>query len=267
MLKKLIKYEWKTMAWQYAAPFLVYIAVCVLSFFLIRSGNPTAEIWGTVLVSVGAMVLAVVMFLAFFRRYDRNFYGGEGYLMFTLPVRTRSLLFAKLLVSFIWFTLYLALLFAVLLFFLIPANHEMISMPALSDLLTGLWNNMDKVLLTLLYYVVAVLGGILDIYFAITVSHLELWRRFGKLMGFVAFVAVNFVFYLPFWFMSEVLHLQADMGQGLFNLSVKEGSGTLALVSVPATLPFWLTLAYTAAFHVGIFFLIAWVMERRTTVK
>ena len=48
----------------------------------------------------GICVISVVLMV---RRFSSNLLQDEGYLMFTLPVSTHSLIWSKLIVSFVWF--------------------------------------------------------------------------------------------------------------------------------------------------------------------
>lgn len=260
MLKKLIKYEWKAMRWHYAVPFLVYIAAFVFSMVLIH-WHPVAAGF---IVFGGLFVLAIWMFMTFFRRYNANLYGSEGYLMFTLPVRSRELLFSKILVSFLWLTLYLILTAAVILLtaLSLAKGIHIEQFPAIGEILKVLGAHIGSIVLMLLYYIVGVVACILDIYFAITVSKLAIWRRFSVFMGFMAFVALNLVRSIPIWLVGYFFNISAS--NQIVHL---EFSGNRPVINFSLTMGFWVMLAYTAAFAVGIFFLTAWVMKKHTSLK
>lgn len=264
MLSKLIKYEWKAMRWQYAAPFLVYIIAAVFALVI---GHWHSIISGLIIFG-GLFALAVLMFFSFFRRYNSNLYGNEGYLMFTLPVRTEELLFSKALVSFIWFTLYLLLAIAVGVgaVFALTNNPHIPNLPEFSQIWNAVYPHIGDILLFLFYYIVAILSGILDIYFAITVSKLGIWRRFGVFMGFVAYVAINIVRGIPIWILEFVLHAKIDVSQNIVKVTqAGPAHATVTLGSVGGW--FWVALLYSIAFAVGTFFLTAWIMRKYTSLK
>nr|MBP9921366.1 ABC transporter permease [Proteiniclasticum sp.] len=48
---------------------------------------------------VGIMVMTFILIVT---RFDRNLLGDEGYLMFTLPAKTSTLITAKLLTAILW---------------------------------------------------------------------------------------------------------------------------------------------------------------------
>lgn len=263
MLSKLIKYEWKAMRWQYAVPFLVYIIAAVFALVI---GHWHPILSGLILFG-GLFALAVLMFFSFFRRYNSNLYGNEGYLMFTLPVRTEGLLLSKALVSFIWFTLYLLLAIAVVVGAVFAlTNDPHIQFPELNRMGAEIIAHIGDILLFLFYYIVGILSGILDIYFAITVSKLGIWHRFGVFMGFVAYVAINIVRGIPVWILEFVLHAKIDVSQNIVKVA-EAGSphATLTLGSVGGW--FWVALLYSIAFAVGTFFLTAWIMRKCTSLK
>lgn len=263
MLSKLIKYEWKAMRWQYAVPFLVYI---IASVFALVIGHWHPIISGLIIFG-GLFALAVLMFFSFFRRYNSNLYGNEGYLMFTLPVRTEELLFSKALVSFIWFTLYLLLTIAVVVVaMLVMASNPHLQFPELNRLGAEILAHIGDILLILFYYIVTILSGILDIYFAITVSKLGIWHRFGVFMGFVAYVAINIVRGIPIWILEFVLHAKVDVSQNIVKVTqVGSQHAAFTLGSVGGW--FWVALLYSIAFAVGTFFLTAWIMRKYTSLK
>lgn len=264
MLSKLIKYEWKAMRWQYAVPFLIYIIAAVFGLIL---GHWHPVISGLIIFG-GLFALSVLMFFAFFRRYNSNLYGNEGYLMFTLPVRTEGLLFSKVLVSFIWFTLYLLLFLAVAVgaVFALTNNPHIPDFPTFSQIWTVVFPHIGDILLILFYYIVLIMSSILDIYFAITVSKLAIWRRFGVFMGFVAYAAINIVRGIPIWILEFGLHMKLDVSQNILKVT-QAGSAhaTVTLGSVGGW--FWVALLYSIAFAVGTFFLTAWIMRKYTSLK
>lgn len=52
---------------------------------------------------LGIMVVCAMSLIMMIQRFYKNLLGQEGYLMFTLPVSVDALVWAKLIVSFVWF--------------------------------------------------------------------------------------------------------------------------------------------------------------------
>lgn len=110
MLKKLFKHEWRSF---FFAPTLALIIFAVISILLDvsiftpvwDSENPFLFLFDIMFVMIYYFsIIAVVLVPQIISviRFYRNLFTDEGYLMFTLPVKTSDLLNAKLLVSFTW---------------------------------------------------------------------------------------------------------------------------------------------------------------------
>lgn len=110
MLGKLIKHEWRAF-WK--IPAFVSLFLAIFTVFGVIALN--AKIWETenpVIQSLSVFVLMfyyiaiiVISFVSILYtalRFYKNMYSDEGYLMHTLPVTQKSLIFSKLIVSYAW---------------------------------------------------------------------------------------------------------------------------------------------------------------------
>ena len=110
MLGKLVKHEWRAF-WK--IPAFVSLFLAIFTVFGVIALN--AKIWETenpVIQSLSVFVLlfyyialivisfVIVLYTAL--RFYKNIYTDEGYLMHTLPVTQKSLIFSKLIVSYVW---------------------------------------------------------------------------------------------------------------------------------------------------------------------
>ena len=111
MLSKLIKYEFKATARKMLPLMAAVVALAALSGVSVMMldkaedyGFLTAVFVATLMaffVCIFAVcVMAVVVMI---QRFYNNILGSEGYMMFTLPVSVDALVWAKLIVSFVWF--------------------------------------------------------------------------------------------------------------------------------------------------------------------
>ena len=108
MLRKLLKYEFQSTA----RVFLPFYGALVIMSFLARltvwNYDETSQWMGLLLgISVSLYIIAIVAVMVVTTvvtvvRYYRNLYGDEGYLMQTLPVTADQLIWSKLIVSFVW---------------------------------------------------------------------------------------------------------------------------------------------------------------------
>lgn len=107
MLGKLLKYEWKATA-RIFVPFYLAVVVFALINRIFISLN-VSEGWMAFVagLSGAAYALAIVATLALtlfiiIQRFYKNLLGDEGYLMFTLPVKTWQNITSKLLIAVLW---------------------------------------------------------------------------------------------------------------------------------------------------------------------
>lgn len=105
MLGKLLKNEFKSTAHRVSWIYMVGAA----TLLILMLGYVTDKTWlgalaSIVLIIVGAVVLLVTL-VAVIAQYNSSMFGAEGYLSFTLPVSSRSLLTSKFLVSSTWILL------------------------------------------------------------------------------------------------------------------------------------------------------------------
>lgn len=125
MLKKLFRQEWKSFS---LAPLITMIILAVITLILAISfmtpfweqDNIFLELFGSLTIIAYAFSLAALSFcvtLCTAVRFYKNLFTDEGYLMFTLPVKTSELLLSKTLVSVLW--KFISIVFTVLSIFIV----------------------------------------------------------------------------------------------------------------------------------------------------
>lgn len=102
MLEKLIKYEYKATARIFIPIYIALLLVAVINR-VFRIGNIDVA-WGiSTLALVGLFIaLGVLTIIVIVQRFNKNLLGDEGYLMFTLPVKSEQLIVSKLIISIVW---------------------------------------------------------------------------------------------------------------------------------------------------------------------
>lgn len=111
MLGKLIKHEFRATRRVMLPLAVAVLLMAALSGYsaitLDREVDYGALTWvfvlSVVVFAVLLMSICVVSVIIMIERFYKNLLGGEGYLMFTLPVSVDALIWAKLIVSFVWF--------------------------------------------------------------------------------------------------------------------------------------------------------------------
>lgn len=111
MLGKLIKQEFKATGRTMLPFILVCLGLSVLAGLSTRAMETRQDYgWFTIIFGIviflfvaGLIAVCVMALVVSIERFRRNLLGDEGYLMFTLPVGVDSHIFAKLVVSSVWF--------------------------------------------------------------------------------------------------------------------------------------------------------------------
>lgn len=208
MFSQLVKHEFR--ATRRMVPF-VYLGTLGMGLVNMMSSRLDIE-WlfqlsmlVLILLCVAEVILTYVLIIS---RYYKNLYGQEGYLMFTLPVKSSHLLLSKVLVSFIWIMLSYVVLAVAILFILASVGWR--QGLGLQEQIQGIFSFVDAVgtspvmiaLACLIGY--AILGTLYllaQVFFAITVGSLSRLHKMG--------LAAPILTYLVLYFILQLLTLAA----------------------------------------------------------
>ena len=205
MFTKLLKYEFKSVGKWYFAMNIAVLATSILFGLMARKAVTTPDpntVYATGTGASGALI--AVLFLALgilisatwiatlfiiINRFSKNIFGREGYLTLTLPVSTHHLILSKLLMSFIWIV-FNSLILAVGTFLII------LPITGIKEILVELLQLIQEIslaewILSIIWFVLAVLSSTLMIYLAIAIGQLFSDKR--KLMGFLAYFIIFIV--------------------------------------------------------------------------
>lgn len=199
MLGKLLKYEVKATARLFLPLYLAVLLFAGINklfnpFKIIQTSKNLnlQSILGTLSIIVYfALIVAIIVMtlLIMIQRFYKNLLGDEGYLMFTLPVKSWEHIVSKLLVSMLWTILsFITVVFSI--FILIGIKNVFENLPELFNVVKDYIGNWG-IFLTLLYALVAVAGNIITIYCAIALGHL--YTKHKILASFGAYIGLYFI--------------------------------------------------------------------------
>ena len=132
MLGKLIKHELRGSGRTMLPFILVSLFLAVMAGFSMRAMEHQQDYsWFNILFGIviflfvaGLMAVCIMSVVVVINRFRQNLLGDEGYLMFTLPVSVDQHIWAKLIVSAIWFAAtFLTCMLAVMLMLLCNINN------------------------------------------------------------------------------------------------------------------------------------------------
>ena len=216
MLKKLMKYELKSTGRFFLPAYVALAVVAVINRLFIEfndnyynsyyytSSSAVDISQGTVIFLYVVLILitCVLTFAIMVQRFNKNLLSDEGYLMFTLPVKTNELLFSKVFTSMIWsFT---TAIVTVLSFMILFADKWFFS--NFYTVIQELFIHLQRYGLgahftawVIEFIIIAFLGSasaVLMSYAAIAIGHLsKKYRTFTAVVAYIGLLVVNQFFY------------------------------------------------------------------------
>jgi len=111
MFGKLMKYELRYLIRIFAPMWVIVFVLCVLSRLTVRpdlngmmyveGAEAILPVLAVMLAVIGIITMMIVATVVLLQRFYKGMFGDEGYLMFTLPVTTGSLIHSKAMSAFI----------------------------------------------------------------------------------------------------------------------------------------------------------------------
>lgn len=201
MLGKLFKHEMKACARLLLPLYLVLAVFTIMDRIVINLNifkGVLQLIPGTItfLYILSILAISVVSFVIIILRFYRNLMTDEGYLMFTLPVKTHELIDSKLLVSVIWTVASVA--GVVLSIFAVLVNnsrmHELQEgiQQMLSELHSDIGNYTALFIAEFaILFIISLFSNILEIYVSIAIG--QLFHEHKIIGSFGAYIVINIV--------------------------------------------------------------------------
>lgn len=206
MLGKLIKYEFKATGRTFLPLYGAILIVALVHRFLGRTSQDLFEElnrigdFSTVALVALFMALGVVTLVVTIQRFQKNLLSDEGYLMFTLPVKTRSLIASKMLVAVVW--VILSGIIGMTTFFILFVNKEFFTelLPFLSQFMSEikivLGDDMRRRGVAII--VQFMLAGFLNyiqfvmvIYLSLAIGQFPKFQKHRTAASFIAFFVIN----------------------------------------------------------------------------
>lgn len=232
MLRKLMKYEFKATARWFFPLYIAIVLFALISRTLISTQSvendiinnlrgilTTISILAYVLLFVGTMVISLVVVV---QRFYKSLLGDEGYLMFTLPVKTWQHTTSKLLIAMLWNVLSALIGFCSIMLF-IPSREMSELINELSKII-GIFNASFYILGGLIL-LVNIARTIIEIYAAISLGHI--FNKHRIILSFAFYIGINtisqvvYMLILPFVSSPFVKVISEDIS---FGVSIEHNS-------------------------------------------
>lgn len=198
MLGKLIKHEWKAVAKTLFFIHLAIVAMTLVGKILVsikavqKSEILTVSMVMVYVLSVIAVGIGTHIYLAM--RFYKNMYTDEGYLSFTLPVKSWEHIVSKGLIAIAWMVIDGVVIFASIMLLAIPKKEY-------KDLVDSIlhadwydfWNLSGGEYLLLVYVVVNVLLGLcaVPLTYYVSISIGQLFKNHKMLFSVIVYVVIK----------------------------------------------------------------------------
>ena len=141
--------------------------------------------------------LFVITIVVTIQRFNKNLLKDEGYLMFTLPVSSKSLVLSKYLTSLIWtFLSFIVALLSFTIIFIIP-TYKYFDYSYFINEFNLLFSNMlslnilGQFFKIILLMVISYTIFIFNVYLSLSVGQLPIFNRFRNISSFIGFLVIN----------------------------------------------------------------------------
>ncbi len=193
MLGKLIKYEFKATGRIFLPLFGALLLVAVISKLFMSLSFEIPMVIGiavSVIMIIGIFVITLIITL---QRFYKNLLTNEGYLMFTLPVNTDSLIWSKLIVASVWNIFSFVVVVAAIVIMTLGSFNLSEAIQCLMGFLASVGINGATLGVFIVEFIglalTSLLSGILTFYACMSISLFSNKHRI--LISFAAFIGFN----------------------------------------------------------------------------
>ncbi len=272
MLGKLIKNDFKASAHSMLGLYVIAILVGILTALSYAFDKLVVfQAIGTfilIMLSFAIMIITVFVMLSYF---NKSLYSNQGYLSYTIPVKSRDLLFSKALVSFSWVTLsyvlYIGIYAFIIKFFFSKIEPEVLEeLNMLYEMIEKLPDKsiLVKVIVALvLILFMEVLVLISQIFFSMTLSNIKPFNQFGTAGGVLLFIGVFAVMFGIFISLTRNLPVALYFADSKVSFTTNSMSGAVGEGTIIGIGGFIFQIISTAVMFIGTNYL----MKKKINIK
>lgn len=198
MLGKLLKYEFKATARIFLPLYVAILVVSIINGLFFDSELFNIQGISMILLMSLFVALFVITIIVTIQRFNNNLLKDEGYLMFTLPVSSKTLVLSKYIVSLVWALLSGLIAFiSFLLIVFIASNSMGINFYEYLQNFVYLFNSMIEYnaitvfLEILLIIFISYSSAIFMIYLSLSIGQLPIFNNHRNIASFVTFLVIN----------------------------------------------------------------------------
>lgn len=272
MLGKLLKYEIKHSARYVMAIYGCAFAVCAFMLLGMLADVAWITVVGSLLLYMVAFAAVVMTLVAVIKNFYDSLYGKQGYLTFTLPVKSSSILISKVIVSFFWIIMSCVLMAGIFGLILFNAKRQTgDSFTGIVDAIkmSGLLENLPSFGMFVKFVVILAVVALMYmltfvgfVYFAVTLANTRALQKHPKFFGFAIFFGVyGITNSLGAAFTSAFpLSVNITNEKVYIALTSMNSEDVLASFGLAGAL-------FMAVVAAGLLFATGWIMEHKVNIK
>jgi ABC-2 type transport system permease protein len=159
-----------------------------------------------------AVVISAVLFIWCIGIFSQDIYTDKGYLTFTLPKNGYFIIGSKLIVTCI-FNIVIGIVSGLSIYYYVT---RVVDIGKALDT-AGIRINMVSCILTLLLLIIiSTASSFIEIYFAITITRLAIFKsKLGKFMAFISYVVLSIVYGVVNWWLIKLFPQQFNINLNL----------------------------------------------------
>lgn len=204
MFGKLVKHDFIGSAHSLAPVYLVAAIIAGVTALSYAFDVTFLSAIGSLLLIIVVLAVVIITLFLIMSYFNKSMYTDQGYLTFTLPVKSRDVLASKIIVSFVWMVLSYAIMIGSLFLMVYFAKEklgeefgyeigeivDMIRTISGSGGLPALSNIIKIVVGILIYGFVSIMIIVATSFFSITLSNVRGFNKMGFFGGILIFVAI-----------------------------------------------------------------------------
>lgn len=274
MLRKLLKHEFiatgRIMGIVYAVVALIMGYVLISYFAVQRDEASIGQMLGITVLMLISMCMFVLTAVIMVTNFQKTLYGDQGYLTFTLPVKSVSLLASKVITSTIWFVAAFATLIGTMALTMFVVKEDLLgdnyeTIESMLPLILG-GKSVATVVTYVLYRLISLFVSFamftIEVYFAITIANTRLFQKHYVLWTMVFSVAIIAISEKIAIMISEAITF------GLVITEESVGVLTNSTAYTPTSLPLDLvSVIVSVLFGIGFFYGTFYLMSKKVNIR
>lgn len=275
ILMKLVRNELKT---SFHTLQYIYYAAFITIFLMVIFGNVKSEQVSMISGAISVLVMFALGFISnivtivlVISNFYKTLYGPQGYLSFTLPVKSRQLLFSKAIGSFVWlllsYLIFIGITYGLVLYSGSLIGEENIeTIKPILQMLAGLPDDLVikiQVLYAGIVVFLAIAIVIALIYFSITISNTRKFQNHSAVSMIIAFFSSAIILWNIGSKISKLIPVTLNITKNNLYFLFEDSN---IKKDILLTLPFT-NILYWMMIVAALFFVTSYLMKNKINVK